>query len=191
MKQKHILIAAFTALIFGSLITTCSKTASLLNKTFTFSTPAQSFVIPPVPDSIALVSGYMPAVTGSFSYNLDSFIKANTGGVLGIANISILKLNNCLLTDTNPDSLSNFRDFQSLTVSFTATSTSSSYVISATQPDVYAATMTLMPNDTSASMAPYLSGSTFNYSVKGQMRHGTADSMKCNAVFTFTVNVQG
>ena len=191
MKATRFFIGASLAavVIFGAY--SCGKTLSLLNKTFTFSMPAQNFVIPPVPDSIALVSGYMPAVSGAFTYNLDSCIKANTGGALGVSNIGSFKINSCVLTVTNPDSTSNFQDFQSMNIAFTSTAVTGTYNLGCTQPDTYSATMTLTPTDTSADMKNYLQGSNFNYSVKGQMRHGTTDTMKCNAVFTFTVNVKG
>lgn len=191
MKINRILLSVSLASVVISGIYSCAKTLSLLNKTFTVSIPAQNFTIPPVPDSIAVVSGYMPAVNGAFTYNLDSCIKANTGGTLGVSNIGSFKIASCVLTVTNPDSVNNFRAFQNLAISFTSTAASGTYSIGFTQPDIYAATMTLVPADTTADMKSYLQGSNFNYSVKGQMRHGTTDTMQCNAVFTFSINVKG
>ncbi len=191
MKTNRIILVASLSALVGTSIYSCSKVLSLIDKTFTVSLPAQAFVIPPVDASIAAVSGYMPAVTGAFTYNLDSCIKANTGGSLSISNISGFKISSCVLTVTNPDSANNFQDFQSMNVGFTSSAVTTTYNLGCTQPDTYSETMTLAPLDTTADMSSYLQGSNFNYSVKGQMRHGTTDSMKCNAVFTFSIHVKG
>ena len=187
--RNVLLVSVVATLVMG--VYSCNKVLSLINKTFTVSIPAQNFVIPPVPDSVALASGYMPAVSASFTYNLDSAIKANTGGSLGISNIGSFKISSCVLTVTNPDSVNNFRAFQNMNIAFTSSAVSSTYNLGFTQPDTYAPTMTLAPLDTSANMTNYLQGSNFNFSVKGQMRHGTTDTMQCNAVFTFSINVKG
>jgi hypothetical protein len=190
MNMKRFLLITLSACAAIG-ISSCSKTLSLLNKTFTFQLPAQNFSIPPVPDSVALVSGYMPAISGAFTYNLDSCIKANTGNALGVNNIGSFKITSCVITLNNPDSVNNLSAFQSLNLAFTSTAVSGTYSLGFDQPNVYAATMTLAPADTSADMKNYLQGSNFNYSIKGQMRKGTTDTMQCNAVFNVTVRVQG
>ena len=193
MKLNRVLGYGVVAVSTMVLISSCSKIASVLSKTLTFTTPAQTFTIPPVSDSAVVAASFFPAptVTGSFSYNLDSFIKANTGGVLGVNNIGSVRINNCTFNCTNAIPTANFQDFQTVTFSFTSTSNSSPLNLTVNQPDVFSSSMILTPSDTSTEMKSYLSGSSFTYGLSGQMRHGVSDSMKCNVTFTFTINVHG
>jgi hypothetical protein len=193
MKLNRALGYGIVAVSTMVLISSCSKIASVLSKTLTFTTPAQSFTIPPVSDSAVLLTTFypLPAVNGSFNYNLDSFIKANTGGVLGINNIASVRINNCTFNCSNAISTANFQDFQTVTFSFTSTSNTTPFTLTVNQPDVFASSMVLTPTDTSTEMKSYLSGSSFNYGISGQMRRGTSDSMQCNVTFTFTINVHG
>lgn len=194
MIKIRFISVLFLAAIAISTVLSCTKLASKINKDFTFSTSPQPFVIPIVPDSIVTAANLFklpdaPPIT--FSYNLDSLIKANTDNILGVGNIGSLKVNSCVLTVTNPHPLSNFQDFETVTITFMATGSSYQYIITANQPDVYSETMTLSPADPSSDMKNILQGNNFKFLLSGKMRHGTADSMKCNAVFNFTVNVQG
>ena len=193
ITNRYLTTSAF-AIIFLCALSSCSKTSSILNRTFSFSTPAQTFAIPPVPNAVAYGSGIMPTVSGSFKYDLDSAIKAASNNALSINNLGSLKLASCVITETNNTTVadsSNFSSFQSITISFTSVSNSTPYQLTVNQPDVFATSMTLAPLDTNAEMKSYLQGSNFNYAVDGKMRRGTKDTMKCNAVFTFTVKVQG
>ena len=191
MKNNRSVSIAVIATVVVFAIASCSKVASILTKNLSFSTTAQPFNIPPVPTAIALSTGIMPTVKGSFSYNLDSLIKASTNNALGVNSIGSLKIANCTMTVTNPTDSSNFQDFKSVTITFTSASTSATYQLTVNQADTFSSTMILTPVDTTADLKAYLQGNTFNYSVDGVMRRGTTDTMKCNAVFTFTLKVQG
>jgi hypothetical protein len=176
------------AFIFG--FCGCSKLAQNLNQTFTLQTPAQTFTIPPIPNIVASLDT-MPTVQGSFSYNIDSFIKANTGNVLSISNLNMVKISSCVLSLSDATPASNFQDFQYATIAFHSAANSTPFVLSANPPDVYASILTLTPTDTTGNLKTYMTGNSFNFSMTGAMRRGTADTLHCSVVFTFSINVQG
>ncbi len=190
MNKKYSIAASVLMLIASFGLNSCSKVASILSQFLTFNTPAQNFTIPPVPNAVAAGTQIiMPTISGAFTYNLDSFIKAGTGGQMGINNIANVHINSCVLTVTNPTDSANWQQFQTVTISLTSATNSTPYVLTVNQADIYSSTMTLTPTDTTSELKSYLQGSAFNYSIGAQMRRGTTDSMKCNAVFSFTIKL--
>ena len=185
----------FTTAIIGLAITfglmSCGKLASLINKTLNITTPGQNFTIPPVPYNSTLSVNFLPSLNGSFEYNLDSFIKANTDGALGINNITFLRIDSCTFTVTNPTATSNFQAFDTASIAFTSSSNSTPYVLKASQPNVYSVNLTMRPADTTINMQSYIQGNTFKYTISGKMRSATTDSMKCTGAMSFTVRIKG
>lgn len=175
----------------------CSKLASIIDKFLNFSTPAQNFDIPPISNTVvSLNSGIVPSLQGSVSYNLDSFAKANTGGSLGVNNVSSLKIDSCVFTISNPTTNSNFSAFDSIAISITTNVNSTPYVLNATVPAVFTSRLTLLPADTTNNLVNYISMTAgtktiLNYQIAGKMRNGTTDTMHCSGVLSFSTRVKG
>jgi len=125
------------------------------------------------------------------NYNVDSFIKASTGNVLGVNNITSAKIKTILLTLQNPDSVNNFSDFKSARASVTSSSNSTPFTVNLeNNPDIYTPTLSL-PVDTSVDLKSYLNSSSFTYKVGGRMRRSTTTALHCIVQFSYVVKVKG
>ena len=96
----------------------------------------------------------------------------------------------CVLTLQNPTPTDNFANLSSCSASF-STNNENPYEISVSNnPDVYATSLTL-PVDTSVQLKSYINGNDFNYSLGGQLRRASKDTLQCTIQFTYSINVQG
>lgn len=185
-KQSIFAICAIAGAIALSGLESCSKLGDLLKKDLEMQTTSVDFVIPPSSDTTI-------ALTGSQTnyYNIDSFIKASTGNILGVANIKSAKIKGCVITINNPSASINFSNFRNITGSFHTEAEPTEYRMSiANNPDVNVSTLSL-PVDSSAELKGYLNSNQFTYTVSGQLRRPVADSVHCTARITFSVRVEG
>lgn len=164
----------------------CTKVGKNLYFKLPMQTGSVSLTIPPTPMTVGTAT-FGPATN---SYNVDSFIKAQTGTLLGVQNITSVKIVSCVLTVNNPDAANNLQNFQSGYADFSSNTNSTPYRINIPSiPDVFSTSINL-PVDTSAELSSYL-GNEFNYSVGGNMRRATTIPLNCTLQFTFNVIVQG
>jgi hypothetical protein len=169
-----------------TLLQSCTKVAKNLHFNLAMQTGSVNITIPATP----LTSG--PATFGpaSNTYNVDSFIKAQTGTLLGVQNITSAKLTSCVLIINNPDIKNNLQNFQSASAQFSSNTNSTPYIINVPFiPDSYGV-MSDMPVDTAAELSSYL-GNQFIYSVTGKLRKATTVPLNCTLQFTFSLVVQG
>lgn len=189
MKKYRLLIAtgiAAVTCIGLSTLQSCDKVASLLQYDLAMQTASAEVVIPPTTDTVGSSSG-----SQTVYYNIDSFIKANTGNVLGLNNITSAKIQSCTITLENPTSANNFANFRSAYGSVYSNSNTTPYTLSITSnPDTYSDVLT-MPLDTSVNLKPYLTGNQITYSMGGSLRRATTDSIHCRVEFKFKIHVQG
>ena len=188
MKKNRILFTsalAITCLAVASL-QSCSKLAKNLQYDLDMQTASVDVVLPPSSDTVGTASGSQTA-----NYNVDSFIKANTANVLGISNITSVKIKSVTLTLTNATVDQNFANFKSCYGSVYSNSNTTPYVLSVpSNPDVFASTLAL-PVDTSSDLRNYMTGTNFTYTLGGSLRRATHDSVRCTVQFAFKVHVQG
>ena len=164
----------------------CTKIGAMLQYDIPVQSGSVTITIPPTSITSAGFSG-----AGSNSINIDSVIKANTAGLLGVNNITSVKLTSATMTLQNADANDNFANFKSVYASFTSNSDGSPYQISiANNPDAFASSISI-PVDTTAELKNYISGSDFTYTAGGQLRTATTVSLICTINFTFNVHVQG
>jgi hypothetical protein len=136
------------------------------------------------------VNGTVTVGPATNTFNVDSFIRSQTGNQLGSANITSVKLSSVVFTLNNANALNNFQNFSSCSASFSSNTNPAPYTVSiASNPDAFSNTLTL-PIDTTAELKSYL-GNQFNYTVSGQLRRGTTIPLDCTVSFTFSVKVQG
>src|SRR5271156_1441866 len=189
MIKKYLSGSITIAVTFALLsLQSCGKLASsLVFNNLKLQPGSVTFTIPPTPSLDSTILG-----SATNSYNVDSFIKANTASTLGISNITSVKLSSCVITITSgADSTNNFANFSSCVASFYSNNNTTPYSISIpSNPDAYSTTLT-MPVDTTAELKSYLSGNTFNYSVSGKLRRATTQTLTCTISYSFTMNVQG
>lgn len=178
-------IAVTLSTIF--LFQSCTKIGSLLNFNLSMQTETVNVTIPVTTDTSGNIT-VGPTVT---TFNVDSFVRAQTGNQLGASNINSVKLNTVVFSLNNAGiTNNNFSAFQSVAASFTSNTNSTPYTISIpNNPDVYA-TVLNMPVDTTVELKSYI-GNTFNYTVTGKLRHPTTIPLQCTIAVTFSVNVRG
>ena len=182
--NQRIKILSLVALVGSmSMLQSCNKALQNLHFNLGMQTQTVTVKIPPTSGSISI--GPL-----SNSYNVDSFIKANTGQQLGVANISSVKLSSCVLTLNNSSLANNFANFQSCSASFYTNTNSTPVSISiADNPDVSASTLSL-PVDANLELKSYI-GDQFTYNFAGSLRRPTTDTLVCTIAVTYNVIVQG
>lgn len=184
--MKKLTFLSIMAVIMIVAMQSCSKVAKLLQYDIPLQSGSITITIPPTAVTSGTASG-----TGTNYINIDSVIKANTGNVLGISNITSVKLKSATMVLQNPDTANNFQNFSSCYASFTSNSASAPYQVSiANNPNTYASTLTL-PVDTTVNLKSYITGYQFTYTAGGAIRTATTDSLKCTINFTFSIHVQG
>ncbi len=189
MKRNYLLATGVLAITFGAIamFQSCGKIAGLLNFNLNMQTESVNVTIPVTNDTSGIIT-----VGPSVSYfNVDSFIKSQTGNQFGAANIASLKLRSVVFTLNNADlTTNNFSSFQSVAASFSSNTNSTPYNVNiANNPDVFSSTLNV-PIDTTIDLKTYI-GNQYNYSVTGRLRHGTTKPLDCTVTFTFSVNVKG
>jgi hypothetical protein len=186
-KLTFMPIAAVAALGAVFAMQSCGKIASKLHYDLPLQTGSVEVTIPPTSDT----TNQLLVGSGVNHYNIDSFIKANTGNVLGINNITSVKVTSVTLTLTaNASTTNNFANFKSAYASFFTDTKTTPYEVSIpNNPDTYADMLSLpVTND---ELKDYLKGSTYNYTVGGKLRRPITDSVKCKVEFKFNVTVNG
>ncbi len=168
MKKKLLVFTALiacTAIIYSS----CTKIDALIRaQAISFTATDLSFDVPVITNTATNSS----IGTGTFTYNLDSLIRAQTVNQFGLANIDTVTLTSCTLTIQNPDADNNFADFESANGSFSTSANATNTTMGSidNNPDTYATTLTV-PVNTGVNLKSYVASSgptTFSYSVDGQ-----------------------
>jgi hypothetical protein len=188
MNKRHLFSLLSLTVIFTavSMIQSCTKVAKGLRFTLAMQTGSVALTIPATP----LTTGTATFGPATNSYNVDSFIKAQTGTLLGEQNITSVKLTSCVLIINNPDVDNNLANFQSASAEFSSNTNSNPYTIDVPSiPSTYGTALN-MPVDTTVDLSTYL-GNQFNYSVSGKMRKATTKALNCTLQFTFNLVVQG
>jgi len=189
MKKNVIVCLALAAMCI--LYTSCSKVDALIGAaTVSWTSTDVAFDIPVVSsttDTSAIGSG-------TYSYNLDSLIKAQTSNQLVLNNISHFYLTSCTLTILNPDSTNNFANFQSAsgTLSSSADATPANIGTITNNPDTYAATLSV-PVNTTTDLKNYVSPSgttTFNYMLSGKARRVTTKILHATVHIEYSIGVK-
>jgi hypothetical protein len=186
MKNNQLLkLLALTVVIsLSGTLQSCNKALQNLHFNLGMQTQTVTIKIPPSAAGDVYIG---PVVS---PYNVDSFIKAQTGQQLGISNISSVKVASCILTLDNPTTASNFGNFESCSALFSSNTNSTPYTMSITNnPAAYATTLSL-PVDANAELKSYI-GDVFTYNVEGKLRTATTDTLSCTMKITYNLVVQG
>jgi hypothetical protein len=184
--KKRSLYVTLSLLLTAALSSCTGNLAQKLHFTLHMQPVSVNITIPATTDT----TGTMTIGPNTTTYNVDSFVRAQTDGQLNSGNIQSVKLKAVTLTLTNATAQSNFQDFQSCSASFYSNTNTTPYEISMpNNPDVYAETLSL-PVDVNAELKSYI-GNQFTYTVTGKLRHPVKTSLNCTVTFNFDVVVQG
>lgn len=168
--MKIVLLFAVVAFCSCIAFSGCDKAASPIVKNFTVEGPQ---IVIEVPPSTATGS-YTSIGTASIVWNLDSIIKAQTRGAMGLKDIDEFKFHSCKLTILNAEADNNFDAFSDVRLYFSTTANSSQTLLGEVNnnPDSYADTLNIPINNTT-NMKAYIPTSglvTINFDLGGQMR---------------------
>jgi hypothetical protein len=186
--MKKILLFSVLAIgLFALAFSSCNKIAAAF-PAIAWSGTDVTFTVAPVSDTSLNTS----IGTGTFSYDLDSLVKAQTKGAFSLSSISSFKFTSCVLTIQNPDPANNFQNFESAALSFSTNANTTPVTIGevTNNPNTYAATLTL-PVNSSVNVKNYLPSSgpmVANYSLKGKLRIPTTTTLTIKVHVEYAIN---
>jgi hypothetical protein len=109
----------------------------------------------------------------AFTLNLDSIVKANTGGAFGANSVNSVKIKQVTIKIINPDAFDNLANIDSARVTLQSSSNTTPIDLfhigfDSTYADTYVYTTTNSPE-----LLPYLKGNILTYSIYGKLRSAT------------------
>lgn len=189
-KNTNIALAMFSAvtLLFG--LQSCQTIQNAIPaQNISFTGASADFQIPVTTDTAS------DSIIGnaSFSYNIDSEIKAVTANAFGESNIQSVKLTSVVLTLSDADSADNFANFSNLSSTFYTSVNTTPFTISniPNNPDTYSDSLNVPLANPDQDLKPYFGSSmTFNYQVIGKLRRATTKVLNCHAAITYSIAVK-
>jgi len=179
MKKIHFAFIIF--LVAGLTFVSCKKLISKLFPSFDTSVSIQ-IAVPAIPFPISGSVGLQ-----TIYYNLDSTIKANTGGVYGSADVSSITLKSIIVNLQNGDAANNFANFETLRIDLSSNSNSTPVAIaSANIPDVASYSLSMEVSN-SLNILSYFQGNQLTYNIFGKLRRATSHELHGVATITVTV----
>ncbi len=183
IRMKKLLVPVLILIIATGLFS-CKKIVRKIFQGIDADVPVVSVTLPPIPVVIPIEVPFLPIVQ---RFDLDSTVKANTGGAFGADDVSSIKIKQIAFDLKNADSLNNISNFESVRVTFSSNANTEPVTIaSITFPDIYASKYTYIP-DNSPELKPYLNGSELIYNVYGKIRKITTKSLGLNIEVTLRV----
>ena len=185
MKKFRFNLIAVLA-VFGTILTqSCSDSVKKLHYDIPYNSGDVVVTILPTNNTTDLTT----IMADPIRFNVDSFIKVKTGNVLGLKNITSVKLLSVKLTLLDGSDANNFANFESCSASFYSNLNPGPYTVSIPKnPDVPAYTLDL-PIDPDAELKSYMQGNLFYYAIGGKLRRSVTASVKCKIEFTYNIVV--
>jgi hypothetical protein len=190
MKNKIILSAI--AIAFISIVcSSCNKIAQQLAQRIGWTGIDVTINVPVVNDTLS----HSNIGTGTFTYNLDSLIKAETGNKFGIKNIDSFRFSSCTLNiNPNGDPELSFANFESAEAIFFTNGNTTSTILGEidNNPDAYATTLNV-PINTTTDLMPYIPSSgpiTITYTLDGKLRRAITTACTVTAHIEYNIHVK-
>lgn len=191
MKKAYILCGVAVALCLFA-FSSCNKVTSVLATATAIDWDGVdvTITVPPQSDTTVPTS----VGTGTFTYNLDSMIKAETSNALKLSNIDSFEITSCTITVTNPDANNNFANFEQAKLLFSTSYNTTQVNMGEidNNPDAYATTLSL-PVNSSVNLTTYISpigNTTFNYSLTAKLRRATTTTLTFNMHVGYHIHVK-
>ena len=182
--MRKVLISGLVVMILVVASAGCKKIIRNLFQGIDADVPKFTVTLPAVPLALPVE---VSLGTYSQPFNLDSTVRANTGGVYGAGDVSSVKIKQIVFNLPNADSMNNVANFESARFTFSSDAkTDTVTVASITFPDVYASTYTYTPVS-SPELKPYLNGSMLYYHVFGKLRRATTKELPLSILVTLRV----
>ncbi len=179
--KKHLFIILPTAVLMSGLLS-CKKIVDTFFAGETFAMPAITMTIPAIP----LADSTQEFSAGSFTtyVNVDSTIKANTGGVFNISSISTVTVKQVSVTVTNADDINDVSAFKSFRITISSnTNATVANMVTVNIPASAAGSYTYTPTNP-ANIVDYLKGTAINNTLYGTVRKTTTKALNVKVVIT-------
>ncbi|MCW3124105.1 MAG: hypothetical protein JWQ38_3597 [Flavipsychrobacter sp.] len=188
MRYTFPKIAVALSLLATISLQSCDKVKNAVKTPdITFTGANTDVVIPITTNTTAQGS----VATGTVSYNIDSMIKAQSGGVVSYSSIKSVKINKMVLTLNDADADNNFANFQYAGATFnTDATTAGPYTVAYIEnnPNTYASSLDLNIVDKEKDLKQYFkSNVVFTYAVIGKLRTATTKELHCHVEVTYTI----
>jgi hypothetical protein len=168
--MKKVFITILASLILVIAFSSCKKIIAKVYGGTDISVPQVQLTIPTV---FAVTANEISLGTYSYSFNLDSAVRANTSGVFGANAVNSIKIKQVIINITNPDQLNNLSNFQTARVTLQSnTNNTPTELFTINFADSYAASYTYTTTS-SPELLSYLKGSVISYTVYGKVRRIT------------------
>jgi len=167
--KKIIFIFFATSLVVIS-TTSCKKIIAAVFGGTDVNTPAIQDTIPVIP---FVLPAEVQLGTYTFPFNLDSVVRANTGGVFGAKAVNSVKLKQFTFELLNADTANNIANLMTARIELTSNSDNNpAEILNVTLPDSTASTFIYTPTST-PELLPYIKGSQITYTLYGRVRRVT------------------
>jgi hypothetical protein len=167
------------------IISGCKEIKEKLLPSFTVNIPAIQLTIPALPFK---QDKEVPVGALKAHINMDSTIKANTGGTFGAGAVTSVKIKKIVFLLQNADADNNLSNFESGRMRiYSDNDTSATDIASIIFPQVYTDSLTVTPTN-NPDISNYLRGSELSYNIFWKNRRVT--SKKLNLVIKVTLSVQ-
>jgi hypothetical protein len=189
--MKKVLQIALYATVTAMLpFQSCNKLTDVVKvPDVNFTGASTDIVIPPTNDTTDKVT----IGQASFSYNLDSMIKAQTNGAVGYSSIKSVKITSITLTLTDPSTANNFANFIYAAAAFNTDANSGGYPAYTiayidNNPDSYNPVLLPPIVDATQDVKKYFSSNTtFYYTLAGKLRHPLTATLHCHVDITYDI----
>lgn len=182
--MKKLSVYVLLVILIAAGISSCKKIIREIFQGIDADVPEFSVTLPPIPVALPFE---VPFPRLSQHFNLDSAVKASTGGVYGANDVSSVKVKQIFFNLANADTLNNLSNFESVRVAFSSdTNTDTVTIASITFPETYSSTITYTPVN-SPDLKPYLTGSILYYDVYGKIRRITTKPLQLSIKVTLRV----
>lgn len=172
--MKRVLLCILMMIVVVFAVSSCQKATEALKPSFDVTLPDFNVVIPAVP---FVVPGEFEFPPLAASFNLDSLVKANTGGAFGASSVTSVKVKKVTLTATNADQNNNLSNFESARFALSSNTNSTPVdIASFTFPETYTTSVTT-ESANSPELLPYLQGTQLTYHTYGKGRRTTSKEL--------------
>ena len=181
--MKKIFFGSIILLLSAVAFISCKKLLKNLLQPFETTTGEITMTIPTIPSSN--ISGYLGSKT--MYYNLDSTIKAKTGGSFGINDVSYVKIKSFNMTVLNGDADNNISNLQSLSIDISSNNNSTPQTLASTSIADGTNNNLIIEVPSQPDILVYLKGTQIKYDFSGQIRRATTHPMDIAVVVTVIV----
>jgi hypothetical protein len=173
MKKK--ILISIGILVATISLYSCKKVVNSIFQGTEITSPTIEVVIPPVPQ-LAVNFGEIPLGNYEQRMNIDSAVRANTGGAFGIAAVTSVKISQYTVSVSNADDADNLSNFESGRVVLTSNSRSTPVeIMNFNLPTTKTTSITQSPSAATApELLPYIKGGELTYQIFGKARRSTS-----------------